>query len=523
MAGRSPKDPTYIKQYIAKIRASIDPFSSENIDLVDSAQLQQILNQLHYLIQHSESLTYHNKTLQHKLDNASKRIDTLKKHMSEQSKQMSNLALNDPLTDTLNRYSFREVIEKHLASAKRHNQYLALLHIGIDQFREVNSTYGQATADKLLQQITERLHSRIRKEDELGRIGGDEFGVLLVNTHSAFDAGSIAEKILKCIHQPFTVNNQRLQISASIGIAVYPLAAQKFERLIRCADWALEQAKKSGRNQLKYYSENINRQYAVRLEILQALRHACERGEFYLDYQPQVSIKDEKIIGFEALIRWCHPEHGCHGPQEFIPLAEEAGFIHDIGNWVLDQACCHYADWRQKGYLGNNERMAINLSPLQLSQGSFVQRIHDTLEKYKLPPGLIELELTESSLLEHMELCLYTMEELSNIGVKIAIDDFGTGYSSLQRLQLFPISTLKVDRCFIKDISSQDSHKIILNSILQLGADLDLDIIAEGVENEAQLNFLRERGCQFAQGYYFAKPLGLADIEKLLVTGIMTR
>ncbi len=489
---------------------------SQRLDGKDQEELEALLKYVSRIIQHGEALDYHNHVLKNKLSSTSQTIESLKKQLANQQKKMSVLSLLDPLTNILNNQAFKNAVAKRVAEAKRHNEYLSLLTIAIPHYKEINVAYGQRVGNQLLKQFTERIHSRIRQEDEIGRISENEFCVLLVNTHSAYDAGTIAEKILTSVRMPFSTGKYRIQIGANIGIAVFPIAAQRIDKLFRCSSGALEQAKKSGENQFKFYSESINKKYAERMETLQALRHAKKEEHFYLVYQPQFDLIHHRLVGLEALIRWQDPVYGIRYPETFISLAEDSGLITYIDDWVLKEACKQYALWRSSGYLSNKEKISVNISPQQLTQNHFIQSISNILEANKLQPENLELELTETSLLEQDELSLHIMTKLNHLGIDIAIDDFGTGYSSLKRLQQFPISTLKIDRCFIKDIDCEAHHKIILNSILQLGADLDLKIVAEGVENIEQLLFLKEKGCGFAQGFYFSKPLNQQEVEELL-------
>lgn len=429
--------------------------------------------------------------------------------------QLRYLATHDALTHLPNRALFHDRLAQALAHAKRSTRITALLFLDLDRFKYINDTLGHEFGDTLLIAVSDRLRTCVRREDTLARLGGDEFTIILQEIAQANDATLVAEKILAELSIPFHLGERELFITASIGIALYPFDGMNLSDLVKHADSTMYVAKKLGGNNYQYFTTKINNNITARMEMEADLRHALERDELVLHYQPQIDLGSGNITGFEALLRWQRPGCGLISPLQFIPLAEETGLILPIGTWVLRTACAQIMAWQQMG-LGSLS-IAVNLSARQFEQPDFLKIISDTLSETGLKPSLLEVELTESTVMHHVEQVISVLSEFKKIGVRISIDDFGTGYSSLSYLKRFPIDILKIDKSFIADITTADDDGAIASAIIEMGHMLKLQLIAEGVENAEQLAFLRARSCSIVQGYYFSPPLPPSDITKMLV------
>jgi len=427
--------------------------------------------------------------------------------------RIQQLAHYDVLTGLPNRVLFNDRLEQAMISAQRNHSRISLLFLDIDRFKQINDTLGHSTGDQLLQNVGRRLLECVREQDTVSRQGGDEFIIVLADA-DATGAELVAEKILHAILQPYTIEQHDLRITASIGIAVYPDHAQDSENLIKYADVAMYQAKENGRNCYQHFDPSMNASSYERLKLETALRDALQRNELEVFYQPQVNLADGHIIGCEALVRWLHPTLGMLYPEKFIPLAEETGLIIPINHWVAEQAIKQCRAWRDIGF--DALTMSINLSALQFRQHSLLQQIRDLLQQYNLPANVLDLELTESILMQGVERTLATLHELSAMGVIISIDDFGTGYSSLSYLKLFPIKQLKIDQSFVRDITTDTSDATMVRTIIVMARSLKLHVIAEGVETAEQAAFLAQCGCERAQGYYYSRPIPAAEFEQLL-------
>jgi len=427
--------------------------------------------------------------------------------------RIQQLAHYDVLTGLPNRVLFNDRLEQAMISAQRNHSRISLLFLDIDRFKQINDTLGHSTGDQLLQNVGRRLLECVREQDTVSRQGGDEFIIVLADA-DATGAELVAEKILHAILQPYTIEQHDLRITASIGIAVYPDHAQDSENLIKYADVAMYQAKENGRNCYQHFDPSMNASSYERLKLETALRDALQRNELEVFYQPQVNLADGHIIGCEALVRWLHPTLGMIYPEKFIPLAEETGLIIPINHWVAEQAIKQCRAWRDIGF--DALTMSINLSALQFRQHSLLQQIRDLLQQYNLPANVLDLELTESILMQGVERTLATLHELSAMGVIISIDDFGTGYSSLSYLKLFPIKQLKIDQSFVRDITTDTSDATMVRTIIVMARSLKLHVIAEGVETAEQAAFLAQCGCERAQGYYYSRPIPAAEFEQLL-------
>jgi diguanylate cyclase (GGDEF)-like protein/PAS domain S-box-containing protein len=427
--------------------------------------------------------------------------------------RIQQLAHYDVLTGLPNRVLFSDRLEQAIISAQRNHTNIALLFLDIDRFKQINDTLGHGVGDRLLQNVGQRLLGCVREQDTVSRQGGDEFIVVLSDAGSV-GAELVAQKILQSIIQPYVIEQHDLRITASIGIAVYPDHAQDSETLIKYADVAMYQAKESGRNCYLSFHPAMNESSYERLKLENALRAALERDELRVYYQAQVNLHDGRITGCEALVRWQHPELGMIYPDKFIPLAEETGLIVSINHWVLEQAIKQCRAWRDTGFKALT--MSVNLSAVQFRQHNLLQQIKSLLEKYDLPPGVLDLELTEGILMQGVERTLATLHELSAMGVILSLDDFGTGYSSLSYLKRFPIQQLKIDQSFVRDVITDASDATMVRTIILMAHSLKLDVIAEGVETQEQAEFLMQSGCERAQGYHFRRPVTAEEFGLLL-------
>ena len=429
--------------------------------------------------------------------------------------RLNYLASYDSLTGIPNRQYFQEQLDGATQRAKRHKRKLGVLFLDLDRFKAVNDTFGHKAGDELLKVVVRRLREAIRSGDLLARLGGDEFAVLIEDVKGPLQLESAAENILSVFEQPFEVAGRPFSITVSVGISVYPSDNHDPLALLNNADIAMYQAKDLGRNNFEFFTQTMHEE-VIRYHLLESdLKAALARSEFHLLYQPQIDLADRKVRACEALIRWNHPSRGVVGPDEFISVAEENGYIVPIGVWLLERVCRQLEEWADLGLV--LPRIAVNISPQHLHQPQFHRQVESTLRRYSISPSLIEIELTEGSLMKDTEDMQRCLKSLKDIGVRLAIDDFGTGYSCLNYLKQFPIDVLKIDRSFVGDIGVNEDGEAICGVILSIAKRLGLDSVAEGVENERQLNFLLEQGCDYAQGYYFARPMEPTDLRRSAV------
>jgi diguanylate cyclase (GGDEF)-like protein len=426
--------------------------------------------------------------------------------------QIKHMAYHDSLTRLPNRELLLDRLHQSLAHAKRIDNYLAIMMLDLDHFKSINDTLGHPVGDDLLTHVGQRLSNCIRSEDTVARIGGDEFVILLTDLgdqHSAIKhASRVAEKIHEQLMPAYDINGNKLTITSSIGIALFPDDGENPEMLIKHSDTAMYQAKEQGRNNYQFYSPSMNAVAVRRHEMLSDIRTALSEQQFELVYQPKLSIADNRIIGAEALLRWMHPEKGQIEPVDFIPIAEETGLIIPLGNWVMQKTCSIAAAiWNQRKKCNITDRISFNVSPLQFRQPDFVELLKQTMADYGTRPECIEIELTENVLIDDINLVKEKLGELKNLGVHISIDDFGTGYSSLSYLQQLPIDTIKIDYSFVKNIAINSSDAAIVETIIAMARHMDMQTIAEGVEHNEQLSILAEHGCEGYQGFLYSKPL----------------
>ena len=424
--------------------------------------------------------------------------------VKESQEKLDHMAHHDPLTALPNRLLFHDRLQHALQRASRMDEQLAVLFIDLDRFKNVNDTLGHHVGDELLIQVAGALSERLREGDTLARLGGDEFIVLLENVDGALGAGLVAEKLMAMFEQPFIVSDYELFVTGSVGISLYPNDATDLNMLIRNADVAMYQAKARGRNGYQFYAPSMTGEGVERLRLEAMLRRSIDKNEIFLNYQPQVEIDTGRLIGAEALVRWNSPELGVVPPFRFIPLAEDIGFISQLGKWVLYEACRQMIRWQEQGLWV--PKIAVNLSVKQFERGSIATMVADVLAETGLEPHRLQLEVTETVIMNTGD-ALAFINDLHAIGVGLAIDDFGTGYSSLAYLKQMPVQTLKIDRSFIKDISTDINDEAITIAIIQLGKSLNLSVIAEGVETREQADFLLRHGCKLAQGYFYGRPV----------------
>ncbi len=434
------------------------------------------------------------------------------------TEEMSHLAQHDILTDLPNRLLLKDRINQAIAAARRNNTKVAVLFLDLDGFKNINDSLGHAVGDNVLQSVAKCLVRCVRKSDTVSRQGGDEFVVLLSEIKQPSDAGITARKILAGVTASHKIELQSLQLMASIGLSTYPEDGQDAESLLKNADTAMYEGKKRGPNNYQFFDQDMNTRIIERQRTEADLRGALEHQEFVLHYQPKINLQTGKITGAEALIRWLRPDRGLVSPLQFIPIAEESGHILVIGQWVLREACRQAQAWIDSGL--HATPVAVNVSSLEFRSEGFLDSLRAILKETRLDPRYLELELTESVLMQHAESSALVLGALKSIGVRLAVDDFGTGYSSLSYLKRFPIDCLKIDQSFVRDIATDTDDATIVSAVITMSKSLRHCVIAEGVETEEQLTFLQAYGCDEAQGYYFSKPVVAHQFGKLLETGI---
>ncbi len=432
----------------------------------------------------------------------------------EAEKQLQKLAYYDSLTDLPNRMLFLDRLGNEISLAKRKDELVGLFFIDLDKFKHVNDTLGHHIGDKLLNVIAGRLRQRLRDSDTLSRLGGDEFTVIIPGLKEFENLAELATQLINITREPVNLEGTEVFVSASIGIAVYPKDGEDANQLIKHADMAMYEAKELGRNRYHYFSEEINDYVTRRVELRLALNQALKNNEFILYYQPKVDLFKHRIIGAEGLIRWQRKGVGLVFPDSFIPVAEESEIILSIGNWVIEQACIQLDKWKKQGR--EDLSLSINLCSRQLHQSGLSTYLNDLITQYDFNPHRLELEITEGAIIENLEESIQTLDELKALGVMISMDDFGTGYSSLSYLKQLPVDTLKIDRSFIQEIPEDEDGIAIVSAILSMARALKLEVVAEGVENGEQLEYLKHNNCMIGQGYYFSKPVALPSFWSLL-------
>jgi diguanylate cyclase (GGDEF)-like protein/PAS domain S-box-containing protein len=431
----------------------------------------------------------------------------------EAKKRLSYQANHDELTGLPNRSNLRTRLAQAVSFATRHQTLFAVLFLDLDRFKAINDSLGHDVGDDLLIAVVERLRKILRLEDTLARLGGDEFNIILENLNKPEDAGVVAQKIVDAIVQPFFVRDYKLFVSVSVGISIFPHDAGTAELLIKNADTAMYLAKDHGRNNYQYFTATMNQEATERLHIENALRHALENNEFFLEYQPKLDLNNNKIVGMEALIRWQNDKYGRVMPLKFIPLLEETGLILPVGHWVIKTAVQQAKQWLDAGW---PMRMSVNLSVRQFRQKDLLENIEKILQKHALPAKYLEVEITESLLMDNKDSSMALLNDLKKLGIAIALDDFGTGYSSLSYLRFFPFDIVKIDKTFVNDVNTDASAQAIVKAIVEMAHALNMEVIAEGVETADQLDSLKAMGCNEIQGYWLSKPQPAEAISRWL-------
>lgn len=437
-------------------------------------------------------------------------ISTIK----QSQERVEYLAHHDVLTDLPNRHLFNDRLEHALHRAHRKENRVAVLFLDLDNFKSINDGLGHPVGDQVLQETARRLLGVVREEDTVARIAGDEFSIILEDIQDSQSVAVLAEKLLQAYVAPFSIENHELHISMSIGISLYPDDGEDVTSLVKNADAAMYQAKERGKAGYCFYTQQLTDAALERLQLENHLRKALAQDEFQLYYQPQYHLESGALMGAEALLRWQSGELGMIPPDRFIPLAESTGMILPIGEWVLQEACRQVAEWRQKGL--ELQRIGVNVAGQQIQHGDIVRTVAETLERSGLPATLLELEITESFIMQQAEEAISTLNLLRDTGVALAIDDFGTGYSSLSYLKLLPVNKLKIDRSFVKDTPRDKNSEAIVRAVIALARSLQLNVIAEGVESDSQQQFLRTAGCDEVQGFYYSRPLPADQFTRLL-------
>ncbi|MCP3660964.1 MAG: EAL domain-containing protein [Gammaproteobacteria bacterium] len=411
---------------------------------------------------------------------------------------------HDFLTDLPNRTLFRDRLDLAISYAKRSNTKLAVMYLDMDRFKIINDSLGHLAGDQLLQIMATRLHNCLRDSDTLARVGGDEFNMIIPDIVRHKDAAMIAEKIFEHVREPILLDGQSIVASFSIGISMYPDDGTSIDTLVKNADMAMYHIKGKGKNDYEFYSDSMKAIFSKHLSLEQGLRTALKEDQFEIVFQPQWNLQEEKLCGFEALVRWNHPENGTIMPDDFIPLAEEVGLIVELGQWVMNAACHEFTQHILP--ITDGITLAVNISTAQLQQTSFESMVLSALKSSGMPAKYLELEITENLLMQDIDLVISKLKNLTSHGISIAVDDFGTGYSSLGYLHALPLHTLKIDRSFLSTITTHDSYNEIVTAIIAMAKELHLDIIAEGVETDVQLSYLKRLGCPKAQGYLLGSP-----------------
>jgi len=422
------------------------------------------------------------------------------------------LAHFDQLTGVPNRLLFKDRLQQSLQQAKRRKKLFGLIFVDLDRFKYINDTLGHSLGDELLKIFSHRLTSSVRESDTVARVGGDEFVIILQNLIEAQDAEKIASDIIENIRKPILIHDHEIQITASLGVALYPVHDDTVDGMIRKADAAMYEVKKKGRNDYLMYSDVTDDCFIQRNSLEMGLRMALNKNEFSLHYQPQINLASNEVVGVEALLRWHHSELGLISPAQFIPIAEESGLIIFIGEWVLNEACRQHVEWIRQGL--PPLRIAVNVSAIQFQQSNFFDCVKKAIEGSGIDSSYLELELTESLLMTNPLQTVSTLNKIRSLGIKFAIDDFGTGHSSLGYLTRFPIDKLKIDQSFIRNIQGVPVNEAIVKAIIALGSSLGLEIIAEGVETMDELNCIKNYNCQEVQGYYFSRPIPADEFKE---------
>ena len=443
-----------------------------------------------------------------------RRLAAEEHHRKAQEEWMRHQAFHDPVTELPNRASFSTHLGEAMRRAKRADWLLAILFLDLDLFKRVNDSLGHDAGDRLLRIVTERIRKAVREADLLFRMGGDEFTVLLEDVRGPEEAGAVAQRVLDAVAEPVQLQHHEISVTASIGIALYPRDDVVEERLVKSADTAMYRAKELGRNRYAFFSPEMNERVEYQIQMEAALRRALKNREFVLYFQPRVSVETGRATGLEALLRWRHPEWGLVEPARFVPILEETGLIVPVGAWVIAEACLRARTWQAPGQAP--VRVSVNLSSRQFRSEGLLKAVGGALRSSGLAPGLLELELTESLLVENVDYAMDVLHKLKALGTAISIDDFGTGYSSLGYLKRFPIDSLKIDRSFVRDLAASRKDAAIVDAICALARSLGIGLVAEGVEHAWQAEYVSARSCTELQGYLYSRPVPAEAVPEAL-------
>ena len=435
--------------------------------------------------------------------------------LKQREREIQFLAEHDPLTGLYNRAAFQRRTTEALASAKKRGTIAAIMCLDLDHFKNVNDTLGHSAGDEFLKAVSKRLRECLGEMDTVARFGGDEFGILFLDAKSPEAVSRIASRLVEVVSQPVDFNGQRIVSSVSIGVTLSTTDGENEDELIKNADLALYRAKSDGRGTFRFFEAQMDAAAKARRALEIDLRQAVANNQLELHYQPQIDIFTDEVVGFESLVRWRHPERGLIPPSEFIPLAEETGLIGPIGEWVLNRACTDALSWP------NTIKVAVNLSPVQFKNRNIAQFVEQVLNVTGLPARRLELEITESVLLNDVDDNLVILRKLKSLGIRISMDDFGTGYSYLGSLRSFPFDKIKIDKSFVGDLEQNSDSTAIIHAVLRLGHSLGMATCAEGVESREQLSFLRSEGCTEVQGYLYSKPQPIAEVTRMLKSGVL--
>jgi diguanylate cyclase (GGDEF)-like protein/PAS domain S-box-containing protein len=444
-------------------------------------------------------------------------LSTIARDISERKRfevELQHKATHDNLTDLPNRFFLVDRFKSIIEHARRHANSVAVLFLDLDNFKRVNDSLGHAAGDGLLRQVARRLRNCLRPSDTVARHGGDEFAIVVGDLIHPENTLAVLSKLRKEFERPVIVGSHDVYVTFSTGIALYPHDGEQVDDLLRHADAAMYQAKSSGSSQYRFYAPAMNARGHELLTLEADLRQAQEHNEFFLYYQPQVNLRDGKAVGVEGLIRWQHPSRGLISPVDFVPLLENTGLIISVGEWVMRTACLLHRVWRESGH--EEKRISINVSAAQFSDGDLLDKVHRALQEEDMPAQSLELEITENIVMQDPQVAAEILEALHALGVRTAIDDFGTGYSSLAYLKRFPLDVLKIDRTFVRDLSRNNGDAAIVEASISLAQKLGLEVVAEGVETPEQLAFMRDKGCDYVQGYYLSRPVPKDELMALL-------
>jgi diguanylate cyclase (GGDEF)-like protein/PAS domain S-box-containing protein len=477
----------------------------------DEIELKLYRERLEHLV---EERTVALRRANEQLQETNERLELAHNHLLQTEKRIRYMAQHDVLTGLPNRALLQDRVTQAISQAYRDSKLMALLFIDLDNFKQINDSLGHLVGDDLLRLVAARLTQCVRRTDTVARLGGDEFVICLPGMDSGTDAALLAQKVLDSLETPFIIDEQELHAGASIGISIFPADGIDAEALMQAADTSMYHAKELGRANYQFFTPALNTAVQQRLLIESQLRQALPRNEFLVMYQPQVEIASGKIVSAEALIRWQQPIRGLISPMEFIPIAEDTGMILRIGEWVLREACGQVKRWRDAGH--PEMGIAVNLSTRQVLQPGFARIVQGILDEIGLPPHALDMEITESVLMQPSDENIATLKDLANMGVRLSVDDFGTGFSSLSYLNRFPIHALKIDRSFVRGLEHDTSDRAITSTIIAMARNLHLKVMAEGVETSAQATFLVQNDCLLAQGYFYGKPLSAEEFGELL-------